>query len=792
MPKKKKNRQPKQQLKLANKTPARPLDHYLIFISLLIFAAWIVYLPFIANDQMVNFVNFNNRLVTSQVDKKTTLAYTLLMYPSIAATNIAIFTLEVLKFKHRLKKLSLKAFDQLMLYLTLLEAMLLMTSQYTKLLFIPYIVAIAWIILKKELHKIHHHEKLENLNLKNIKGYHYVQPFIPYTGFALILLIDLSLTFKANLYEGFKTVIQAPMFWVNYLLLLALFWGLHSIFRRFWGPAITVIVAYNLFYLCSVMIRLLRNDAIVPSELTMLKAAGHLTGMASPIVITAIIVCFILSIFLSRLMHSIYPIPKPNTTLSIIGVLTCLAIYGTTLFWNRPTTPIADFMTNQLQDDREFFNQSYGAQINGPLGQFLNNVDVQIMQEPHGYSKKTMQILANKYQKQAKAINQTRHNHIDDFTVIYNLSESFSDPRRVPGVTYSGEAIPNIKKIKQESQSGIMMSSGYGGGTANMEYMTLTSLSTSNFAPTLATPYTQLVPRSKVTQTIARQFKKTTGIHPYTTMFYDRAIDYPKLGIKTFYNTDSKKYPIRHQKTFDSNPLLSDQTAYANVMDQLNRYHKPQFINLVTMQNHMPYDDKYDHIDHWKADSQDSTDNTLIEEYLTGINYTDKAAIKFKEKLDNEKRPIVWVFYGDHLPGFYTNDMAKDGFKLHQTDYFIYLNPAAKAKIKNLNLKQNTIVDPNDFTPLSLQLTNSKVNPQEALQTKVLNELPVKTIHTQSNTTNQYSGNLEWVDRHHQQIIKHPHFTKQQKELWHDYKLMQYDQTAGHHYLPASFFKLNH
>ena len=132
MPKKKKNRQTKQQLKLANKTPARLLDHYLIFISLLMFAALIVYLPFTANDQMVNFINFNNLLVTSQVDKKTTLTYTLLMYPSIAATNIAIFTLEVLKFKHRLKKLSLNAFDQLILYLTLLETLLLMTSQYTK------------------------------------------------------------------------------------------------------------------------------------------------------------------------------------------------------------------------------------------------------------------------------------------------------------------------------------------------------------------------------------------------------------------------------------------------------------------------------------------------------------------------------------------------------------------------------------------------------------------------------------------------------------------------------------
>lgn len=538
------------------------------------------------------------------------------------------------------------------------------------------------------------------------------------------------------------------------------------------------------------MLRLLRNDAILPSEITMLKSAKQLTSMSSPIIIVAIIVCLILSIFLARLMHSVYPVKKPNLALSVIGLASFSLLYGSSFFWNRPTTPIANIMSDKLQDYRQFFNQAYGAQLNGPLGQFLNNVDIQIMQKPRGYSKQTMKNLAKKYQQAAQKINQNRNNKINDFTVIYNLSESFSDPRRVPGVTYSGEAIPNIKAIKKQTESGVMMSSGYGGGTANMEYMSLTSLSTSNFAPTLATPYTQLVPRTKVTQTIARQFKKTTGIHPYSTTFYDRAIDYPKLGINTFYNTDSKRYPIRYQKTIDSNPFLSDQTAYDNVVDQLNRYHGPQFINLVTMQNHMPYDDNYDHIDNWNADNQDDTDNNLIEEYLTGINYTDQAAIKFKEQLDQSKQPIVWVFYGDHLPGIYTNSMKKDGFKLHQTDYFIYLNPAAKAKIKHLNIKQNTMVDPNDFTPLTLQLINSKVSPQEALETKVLNNLPVKTIHTQNDTTNQYSGNLEWVDRQKQRIIRHPHFTKQQQKIWHDYKLMQYDQTAGHHYLPSSFFKL--
>ena len=48
-----------------------------------------------------------------------------------------------------------------------------------------------------------------------------------------------------------------------------------------------------------------------------------------------------------------------------------------------------------------------------------------------------------------------------------------------------------------------MISSGLGGGTANMEYMTLTGLPVSNFSPTIATPYTQVVPNSNQTLTMA-------------------------------------------------------------------------------------------------------------------------------------------------------------------------------------------------------------------------------------------------------------------------------------------------
>ncbi len=83
-----------------------------------------------------------------------------------------------------------------------------------------------------------------------------------------------------------------------------------------------------------------------------------------------------------------------------------------------------------------------------------------------------------------------------DSTVIYVLSESFSDPSRVPGLKVNKDSIPKIRKIKQNTTSGLMLSSGYGGSTANLEYMGLSGLSMANFDSSVTTPYQQLVPRA--------------------------------------------------------------------------------------------------------------------------------------------------------------------------------------------------------------------------------------------------------------------------------------------------------
>lgn len=72
------------------------------------------------------------------------------------------------------------------------------------------------------------------------------------------------------------------------------------------------------------------------------------------------------------------------------------------------------------------------------------------------------------------------------------LSESFSDPLRAPRVSYSIDPMPNIRALKEQTTSGLMLSPGYGGGTANIEYQEITGMSLSNFSDSMTVPYQQL------------------------------------------------------------------------------------------------------------------------------------------------------------------------------------------------------------------------------------------------------------------------------------------------------------
>jgi len=173
------------------------------------------------------------------------------------------------------------------------------------------------------------------------------------------------------------------------------------------------------------------------------------------------------------------------------------------------------------------------------------------------------------------------------------------------------------------------------------------------------------------------------------------------------------------------------------------------------------------------------------ENFAKSINFTDNSTQAFLDKLDKINKPITVVWYGDHLPGLYDhNSMTKYNVVQHETDYFIYSNKYALEH--NYGTKKITdstkITDPNGFIPLALKQMKQQVSPYYALLTKVQEDLPAMAKNSAGKSQDLYVANDG-------KQVTAKQLTKKQEKLLHDYKLVQYDLTAGKGYSRASINK---
>ena len=164
---------------------------------------------------------------------------------------------------------------------------------------------------------------------------------------------------------------------------------------------------------------------------------------------------------------------------------------------------------------------------------------------------------------------------------------------------------------------------------------------------------------------------------------YLRDSDYKKFGFSKFLTLDSTP-AIAHSDPIDNSPVSSDASTYQNILDEVNGdTDHPQFIQLVTMQNHMPYNDWYANNQFKEADVSQLSDaeRYQIDTYIKGVSITDQATADFLNQLDQIDKPITVIFYGDHLPGIYqtADSDANNTLALHETDYFIWSNQASNS-----------------------------------------------------------------------------------------------------------------
>lgn len=602
---------------------------------------------------------------------------------------------------------------------------------------------------------------------------------------------------------------------VSFVGLALIYLALILVTNRFWIATLVFGVALTAFGVANSIKVQLRNEPIIPADLTFIsggdtgsimsfvpKSSQAFVNGAINFVIWFAIIAFALFVLdgRRRFIHCSWRHPIANAK-NIIGnifrvlaaVLSVVLLSAYAMGLGTPGSNVYKWAKDNGYEP-QLWNAIGDAQANNPATTFLSLSKVKAMDKPGNYSQKTMESLAKKYTQEAKTINQTRTGELTDNTVIMILSETFSDPTRVPGVSFSLDPIPNIRNIKNTTTSGLMLSPGYGGGTANIEYQALTGLNLANFNDSLIVPYQQLVPNQNdpysFNQIWMKKYGKnaSTAVHPFQQSMYLRNINYRKFGFSYLYTLDSK-IPLKHTGCIDRSPYVSDSEAYQSILDLLDRQQdskSSQFLQLVTMQNHMPYGDYYDNNEFSDANiSEDLSDGERwnINTYTKGINWTDQETADFLNQLDQMDKPITVIFYGDHLPGIYdTADMNKNNKTvLHETDYFIWSTSASSSHGTKVNPPTTAYTSSNYFMPLAAEHMNAKVSPYLAMLTELQQEVPAmsRVIGTNGGIG---QGKATYLD-HDGNDIKVTALSAKAKELLKDYKLVQYDQTVGKNYL---------
>lgn len=599
------------------------------------------------------------------------------------------------------------------------------------------------------------------------------------------------------------------VFVLNVILVALLYLMLLMLFNRFWTASI-VILAVGIIVAAIEHFKVeIRYEAILPADLgflgpntgnmlTFIPAGAHVTilvALGAFAVLLALIL--VLRHFDGRKGRMIRTDNLSlNLTSRLILLLLPILVFALYCIHVSTTDSLANKFSRALGDTPSMWDSVYDAQRNGPLVAFTRQLNPKIMDKPSNYSEETMKKVAARYQKEAETINASRTNNLTDSTVVYVLSESFSDPSRVPGLKTNKDSMPNIRKIKAGTTSGLMLSSGYGGGTANLEYMGLSGLSMANFESSLSSPYQQLVPSQHWTPTINQLWGapvNSLGYHPYESSMYSRATNYKKFGFSHFYTLTGPDV-IKYQDKIDESPYVSDKSSYDSALEGIKSGKTSKFIQIITMQNHMPYHEWYENND-YTAESTTGTplgddEQQSIETYQKGVEITDQATQEFLNELDALDKPVTVVFYGDHLPGIYSSASEDDNnsLALHLTDYFIWSNKASSSQGNKAS--DAAYSSPNFFVAQAADHMNAKVSPYLAFLTEMHSKIAAMeppVVNKIQGWDRIPEGQNSYLDQNGNPMSTDD-FDKETKQLLADYKLIQYDITAGKNYLKDTDF----
>ena len=524
--------------------------------------------------------------------------------------------------------------------------------------------------------------------LKETKWYEILLPS------AVLFIASCALTLvMCMISEG--TVTEAfimPNLWafaLNVLFVYAIMMVLYLFIRKTWIAFLPPAVFFTVVNYLDYYKILIRGETILPCDLTILGEAAETSGLMtfeynSGILVGVLIVLAVsVALFFYDILIKKAGSKKTGWLRRLISG-TCvliIAILGVRVTLINPAfLASADLTPYQ-------WRQTVTRNNNGFIVNFLANIPFMIPEKPSDYSEETMTQLLDTVTEE---VGEKETAETDTPNIIVIMNESFIDAEKFANIEFDSELTPMLRSIAETKTGGSTFTPQFGGGTANVEFETLTGYSLS-FLPASSTPYQQHI--DKETNSYVSFLRDSLGystvaIHSYGAHFWNRDEVYPLIGFDKFVSEEDFVLPIR-MRGFISDSSTTDMIIYE--YEENLETGKPFFNFTVTMQNHGSYSaSQYDeyYLVGSKSDALDEKVLGAITCYATNIKYADDALSTLINYFSKVDEPTIIVFFGDHMGSFgnkdnsyfkggytqYPEGTAENYFDLHTPPFVIWDN----------------------------------------------------------------------------------------------------------------------
>lgn len=504
---------------------------------------------------------------------------------------------------------------------------------------------------------------------------------------------------------------KCPKFIANYCLFICLYFILYGLTNRTKISCLTILIFDFLFGVINYTVRSFRGVSITLSDIYSIRTALNVVdGLKLSIngnFVTAVCL-FILFMFIS--VKVIYvkdkyerrPTFAKNITI-VLGVIGLVAICA------------PDYFTNDVQ----LWNINNAYADSGAGLTLIRMVKEFNVSKPKKYSvDETKKILA-KYKDDVDSVEDTS----DLPNVLVIMNESFADLTMSYNLDLSDDPLEFYHELitRDNVVSGVMHSSQFGGGTANVEYECITQNVTA-FLPSGSIPYQQYI-SGNVKQSMVAYMNRlgytTYGIHSWEKSGYSREKIYKLLGFDYAWFKENLG-----NLQFGRSGYSSDQSTYEVYYDIMNN--KPDdeknFSFIVTMQNHLPYND----VDPNGIQFLDG-DNDIIS-YLQSEYLADMALKNLIDYLSEYKEDVIVLFFGDHQPNLNQKDLYSltgnyvEDSASQVVPFFIWAN-------FDINKKDNIETSANYLESLLLETAGMPKDSYTKYVESVREEIPVITNH---------------------------------------------------------------